>query len=1451
MNKDEENIKTLKVAELKSRLLEHGLSTKGRKNELVQRLLEHLSEHSHDVNRKDNQDDHGLNQEREGDGPAAKKRPLEDTESQQKEISAQGKEKRPKKKTSQARREGKTFMEAGENAEEPWREYVSSGSTMTVQDVVTVYSSALGGGSEEPSASQVKRLEFHGYLEKCLAVILESDTEVALDSLPFVSSVVLILNEKFQQSLPSWDAITEREGLFDRLFTRILDLLQSSEMSQVEVFHSIKFVSNAIQSLENVTVRSRVMKVFGLSMWIRLQEDRRQIELQSRPELVKKWRHLLKKDAKAKQKDSNASIFSLPETTFFPWLVDFTLNALRNPKPNSHTIRIVSIAVSLCIDAISQLPTRRFALTYLKRCNFIPKARCSHILQIEQGKTISVCLSSLSDMMDISIDSLTGEMITFEEAMKTFYGYTQQMERLFFNYWENLKDISYLSAKDLASPDITKKYLGRLSDLDMKELVCNQLKLATTDDFDLYGRQLLVDIFLQELKIQPHTKKTVERMPIYPTEKLIVEGESLIPVDTHDVVEFASIPKINLQFLSLPDYFQRNFALYLMEVGYDVRSHLVNVIRRLAPYVNDCGKVDFSGWSKMGTLVEDFAMIEVKPPKVGWDFPSHVSGEIVFTTEGMQARVKEEWDQLQEHDLLMLVSFKEDIRKDLDSLSDLQYLQSCINSIRGCEIRQIFDEEGSKMNAFTDEGEWVGAGVGYKRTATVDFDPIQYHIDTEDNNLSLYSSFRLIVRRGAKENNFKSVLKSIRDALMGESTSGNILPGWLADTFLGYGNPEDSTFVGLPEQCRYELDFQDTFISKEHLSESFPAHEIEFVGDLKPPFKIEFCSHDSLRAASGLLSPTCTGNLKLIAKSGSSYNKDTNLTNGVRFTPVQVNAITRSLQPGLSLIVGPPGSGKTDTAVQILHTLYHNNKKERTLIITHSNQALNDIFQKLSKKDIDIGEMLRLGYGENLLQTEEEYDKLGRVNAMLERRLKLLSQIRMLSNSLGMGPQEFTCETSVSFWKMHILPQWEKYQSKYGACTDFSVLAENFPFRKYLEMNNKAIPENGSSMLDIRRCFAFISATFDELEGLRPFEVLTSQRDRIRYMLTKQAKVIAMTCTHAAIKRQEFLDLDFSFDNVVMEEAAQVLDIESVLPITMQRNTKNTGLKRVIMIGDHNQLPPVVTNPLLKSHCRFEQSLFSRLIRLNTPYIELNAQGRSRPMIADLYRWRYLNLLDLPRTSKEEYASANPGFAFDYQFIDVQDFLGKGETQPMPYFYQNLGEAEYVVLVYQYMRLLGYDASKISVLTTYNGQCELLRDIFRKKCINHPLFGAPGAISTVDKFQGQQNDFILLSLVRSKNIGHLRDVRRLVVALSRARLGLYVFGRQDLLQQCQELRPSMEQFLSRPPQLALVDGEHVGMEESRSVTNVPGSAMLVQDIQHMANIIRNMEADWRTKNGVI
>jgi intron-binding protein aquarius len=60
-------------------------------------------------------------------------------------------------------------------------------------------------------------------------------------------------------------------------------------------------------------------------------------------------------------------------------------------------------------------------------------------------------------------------------------------------------------------------------------------------------------------------------------------------------------------------------------------------------------------------------------------------------------------------------------------------------------------------------------------------------------------------------------------------------------------------------------------------------------------------------------------------------------------------------------VVGPPGTGKTDVAVQIISNIYHNWPEQRTIIVTHSNQALNQLFEKIMQLDIDERHLLRLG----------------------------------------------------------------------------------------------------------------------------------------------------------------------------------------------------------------------------------------------------------------------------------------------------------------------------------------------------------------------------------------------------------------------------------------------------------------------------------------------------------
>eukprot|EP00775_Hariotina_reticulata_P014486 gene14486-14606_t len=532
------------------------------------------------------------------------------------------------------------------------------------------------------------------------------------------------------------------------------------------------------------------------------------------------------------------------------------------------------------------------------------------------------------------------------------------------------------------------------------------------------------------------------------------------------------------------------------------------------------------------------------------------------------------------------------------------------------------------MNDFTGRVRWDERKPpkGFTRTYVLALDPAQYQLDVTataaGTSPDVYNAFNLLLRRDAKENNFKAVLESIRDSLNEQL----VIPEWLVDIFLGYGDAGAAHYTQMDGLLKV-VDFKDTFLDAQHV-------------------------------------------------------------------------------------------------------LYHNCPGQRTLLITHSNQALNDLFAKLASRDIPARYLLRLGMGERDLDVEDDFSRAGRVNNMLARRIRLLAEVEKLGGVLGLPPAEHTCETAGYFWLLHVLSRWEKFTAALSAperAGQAAPVGELFPFKDYFADAPQPLFKGSSFEEDMevaRGCFRHLRQLFQELEETRPFELLKGQADRVSYLCTKQAKVVAMTCTHAALKRREFLKLGLKYDNILMEEAGQVLEVETFIPMVLQRQEDGVArLKRVVLIGDHHQLPPVVQNMAFQKYSHLDQSLFARFIRLGTPYVELNAQG-------------------------EAFLAANPGFAFDYQLINVPDFKGRGESEPAPYYYQNLGEAEYVVALFSMMRLLGYPASKISILTTYNGQKDLIRDVVE----------------------------------------------------ARARLGLYVFGRQELFENCYELAPAFSRLLQRPTQ---------------------------------------------------
>lgn len=754
-------------------------------------------------------------------------------------------------------------------------------------------------------------------------------------------------------------------------------------------------------------------------------------------------------------------------------------------------------------------------------------------------------------------------------------------------------------------------------------------------------------------------------------------------------------------------------------------------------------------------------IVEVLPALVGDDKPATVRAELTIDVRRLGDNVRREWESLRPDDVVFLLAVDASQLKKSNNESTTEAQKLGLISVRCAEIIRILDDKGRAIRDAT--AYFDGHARSPIRKIQLKLDSTMYKADIERASAgrpNVYESINLVMRRSGRENNFKPVLDSVKNLALSEVP----LAPWLHEVFLGYGDPAGASYKQLPNRLK-KVDYRDTFLDWQHLIEGLPGKIIEpsddVTGSFGPPYILESVdrpveepSAKPSKKRRRDAEPALIADVETLKVStykppnNGPYPVDTPKLNAVRFTPAQIEAIISGTQPGLTVIVGPPGTGKTDIATQIINNIYHNFPEQRTLLIAHSNQALNQLFAKIVALDIDERHLLRLGHGEEDLDTEGSFSKHGRVESFLDNRDRYLQEVTRLAASVGApGAHGNSSETAGYFNSVYVQPAWYKFTDM-AKSDDASVtdIVAAFPFRHYFSNAPQPLfphEADRETVIEIANgCYRHISKIFSELADALPFEILRRDREKANYLLTNEARIVAMTSTHAAIRRGEIAQLGFHYDNVVMEEAAQITEIENFIPLAMQKpKGGKMPLQRVVLCGDHLQNSPVIQNLAFRNFANLEQSLFSRLVRLGVPTYMLDQQGRARPSIAKLYQWRYPHLGNLPHVeTAEEFRNSNAGFKYDYQFIDVGDYKGKGEVEPVPHFIQNLGEAEYAVAIYQYMRLLGYPASKISILATYAGQRALIRDVLAHRCARNPIFGMPKIVATVDKYQGEQND---------------------------------------------------------------------------------------------------------------
>jgi helicase required for RNAi-mediated heterochromatin assembly 1 len=274
----------------------------------------------------------------------------------------------------------------------------------------------------------------------------------------------------------------------------------------------------------------------------------------------------------------------------------------------------------------------------------------------------------------------------------------------------------------------------------------------------------------------------------------------------------------------------------------------------------------------------------------------------------------------------------------------------------------------------------------------------------------------------------------------------------------------------------------------------------------------------------------------------------------------------------------------------------------------------------------------------------------------------------------------------------------------------------------------------------------------------------------MKHLLTQS--IAGMTTT--GLSKYRALVSALSPKIVVIEEAAETMEapvISACVP----------SLEHLILVGDHKQLrPQCAVKDLQNPPFSLNVSLFERLVNNKLEYSMLKRQRRMIPEIRRILKPIYgKEIVDHPSMTDMTIRPPVPGLGGCNSFFYSHSWPeGRDEHNS----WMNHMEADMIVGFFSYLLHNEMTEKQITVLTFYHGQRKLLL----RKLREHSQLGRSKIykVVTVDSYQGEENDIVILSMVRSNdtgNIGFLNVENRVCVALSRAKRGFFIFGNAELL----------------------------------------------------------------------
>ena len=444
------------------------------------------------------------------------------------------------------------------------------------------------------------------------------------------------------------------------------------------------------------------------------------------------------------------------------------------------------------------------------------------------------------------------------------------------------------------------------------------------------------------------------------------------------------------------------------------------------------------------------------------------------------------------------------------------------------------------------------------------------------------------------------------------------------------------------------------------------------------------------------------------------------------------------------LIHGPFGTGKTRTLIELINQEYFLNSK--ILATAESNNAIDNILERLAESNSQIN-LTRLGHPQRVDKENVKFTLAYKVeNHQLSEKIdKLRDEVDKLSKKRD----EF------------IKPS-PRYRRGYS---------DNEIYK--MGMSNRGGRGVSPKIMNSMAKWLDVNKDIDELHS-----EINIVEDRIIKDIVLNSDVILSTNSSAALEDIE----NIKFDVAIIDEASQATIPSVLIPIAKAN--------KFVLAGDHKQLPPTIISKKAQS---LEDTLFEKLINKYPDKSSLlNVQYRMNNRLMEFPNSEFYNskldggddvediiisdILEESKLSEIEEVSIEDQLISSKEpliFVDTSRINRNREKQLKDSkSIVNILEAELTLKIASFYQKLGVSDNDIGIISPYADQVNLIKS---KTTIE---------TKTVDGFQGREKEIIIISTVRSNdrgNIGFLNDLRRLNVALTRAKRKLIIIGNKDTL----------------------------------------------------------------------